>query len=300
MLFRSRHIVSAVALTIAIGTAGILAAERATFILTNGERLSGEVVFHTEARTNIREDKNEFNVKVSTGIETPIPFGQVVAIDFAGGRPRPEEISALPAHGHLLTLRDGNTRQGRLIDFVGGTTVKWEEINGQRSDVPMTDVRRIFLQVNRVREVYRIPEGAVPSSTADTSGSSSGAEITAAARRRGATVTAVTVSGAVPWTDTGITVRAGDRLQFDVDGEVYVTSTTATGAGGTGAPGSRFPIRTRPIGVLIGKVATTGRPFEIGTNTGLIQMSAPGRLFLGINDDRFEDNSGSFTVNVIR
>jgi len=290
-----RHIGTAVALVIAMGAAGVLAAERATFVLTNGERVSGEVVFHTDERTNIRADKNEFNVKVLSGVETPIPFSQVVAIDFAGGRPAAEELAALPASGHLLTMRDGNTRQGQLVDFIGGTTVKWRNVDGQVVDIPMTDVRRVFLRGDLARQVYsRGPAGSLGTSTASNSGTA-----VPSTRRAGTTASPFNVDADVPWKDTNLTVRRGELVQFEVQGEVHVNHELATGGAGTGSPNDRFPVPSLPNGALIGRIGT-GRPFAIGNNRDAIPMSANGRLFLGINDFDFSDNSGAFIVNVIR
>ena len=83
----------ATVLALGLGASTMLAAERATFVLTDGERVSGEVVFHTEERTNIRADKNEFNLKVADGTERPIPFSHVVLIDSLGGQARHDAIA---------------------------------------------------------------------------------------------------------------------------------------------------------------------------------------------------------------
>ena len=149
----------ATVLALGLGASTMLAAERATFVLTDGERVSGEVVFHTEERTNIRADKNEFNLKVADGTERPIPFSHVVLIDFLGGQPRDEELAALPQSGHLMTMRNGDVKVGRLVDMIAGTTVRFEE-NGQRVEVPITSVRRVYLQPDRIRETYDVA-GAV-------------------------------------------------------------------------------------------------------------------------------------------
>jgi hypothetical protein len=274
-------------------TAAVTAAERATFVLTDGERVSGEVVFHTEERTNIRADKNEFNVKINSGVEMPIPFAQVVAIDFAGGQPRAEEIAALPGNGQLLALRNGENRTGRLVDFIGGTTVRWKNSDGQDVDLPMSDVRRVYLRPDRVRDVYNIPQTA-PSNAA-VPATQTPSRITQAVS--GPTVT---VRGALPWTDTGLAVRTGQMVRFQATGEVFVTRTQGVNPDGMGNPNGAYPDPTMPIGTLIAKIGTNGKAFSIGTTTDAIRMPATGRLMLGINDDNFDDNSGSFRVVVAR
>ena len=52
-----------------------------------------------------------------------------------------------------------------------------------------------------------------------------------------------------------------------------------------------------PQGALIGKVGNSS-PFYVGWNPNPISMNANGRLYLGINDDNVNDNSGEFTVVV--
>jgi hypothetical protein len=286
-----------------LGLAATLAAsERATFLLTDGERISGEVVFHTEARTNIRADKNEFNVKVSSGVEMPIPFAQVVAIDFAGGTPSASELAALPPGGHLLTLRNGENRPGQLVDLIGGDTIRWKNAGGDQVNIPITEARRIYLRADRVRDVYNLPATAgqaaeaAPAPAAPIPGPSS------AASRRGnsGNNTTVTVRGAVPWTDTGITVRRGQVVRFDVSGgPIYINRTLTAGPAGAGGTRAGTPLESAQNGALIGKVGD-GAPFLIGTNNGDIRMNATGKLMLGINDDLFDDNSGSFQVVVSR
>src|SRR5689334_3758556 len=84
----------------------LLAAERATFILTDGERKSGQVVFHGDQRENLINGYLNLSNDAG-GPEFTVPIGQVAVIDFAGGRPSAAELAQLPASGHLLALRSG-------------------------------------------------------------------------------------------------------------------------------------------------------------------------------------------------
>jgi hypothetical protein len=110
------------------------------------------------------------------------------------------------------------------------------------------------------------------------------------------------IPATVAWTDTGITVRAGDMLSFDAAGEVR----WGRGAGDTASPNgnpastrSSYPLRSAPVGTLIGRVGNSA-PFLIGTSTGAIRMPTSGRLQLGVNDDNRTDNSGAFDVVIRR
>ena len=88
-----RRFISAM-LVAACAGAYVAAAERATLILTNGERKSGELVFHGGNAANfIDGDLNLGN----NGKEEPIHIEQVAVIDVAGGTPSTAELSRVPA-----------------------------------------------------------------------------------------------------------------------------------------------------------------------------------------------------------
>jgi hypothetical protein len=48
---------------------------------------------------------------------------------------------------------------------------------------------------------------------------------------------------------------------------------------------------------LIGKIGANGTPFEVGDNA-TITASVSGVLYLGVNDDDYNDNSGSWTATI--
>jgi hypothetical protein len=52
----------------------------------------------------------------------------------------------------------------------------------------------------------------------------------------------------------------------------------------------------RNAAALIGKIGENGDPFFIGSLTEPIRVRGGGRLFLGINDDFLDDNTGSLRV----
>jgi Ca2+-binding EF-hand superfamily protein len=102
------------------------------------------------------------------------------------------------------------------------------------------------------------------------------------------------------WTDTGIVVRAGDELTFQSRGEVQLSgdSNDVATPAGSRKPGRVVPATNvnAPAGALIARIgeATT---LVIGDRRSL-RASAGGRLYLGLNDDHLDDNSGEFTVTV--
>ena len=102
------------------------------------------------------------------------------------------------------------------------------------------------------------------------------------------------------WTDSGITVRAGDSITVASTGNMQLsddardTSTPEGAASGRKAPDA--PILDRSAGALIANIDYYG-PIFIGANR---TFTAPvnGRLYFGVNDDHIADNRGEYNVNV--
>jgi hypothetical protein len=107
-----------------------------------------------------------------------------------------------------------------------------------------------------------------------------------------------TVDASRQWTDTGLNVRAGETLYFDAEGTVmWGNGRQDTAAGEDNSPYNRNrPIPGRPAGALIGRIGT--ETFFIGDERAPFRVNNTGRLYLGINDDYLQDNSGAFRVTV--
>lgn len=110
----------------------------------------------------------------------------------------------------------------------------------------------------------------------------------------------VTVNAAEGWRDTGIMVRAGQTVYFEASGRVRWGPGRTDGPDGErGSPRNESrPMPNRPAAALIGRIGASGDHFFIGASSGALRMRASGELFLGVNDDYLQDNSGSFRVTV--
>jgi len=114
-----------------------------------------------------------------------------------------------------------------------------------------------------------------------------------------------TVSSKKDWEDTGIMVKAGDVITYEL-GKWTVNPGTDNGrlydANGVKpmqiAP-NQFVLPKAPIGGLVGKVGTYPA-FFIGDNPTAIRAKQSGKLKLSINDlfGAFSDNKGSVTVKI--
>jgi hypothetical protein len=244
------------------------AQEGATLVLKSGERLSGNLV-----------DLNAsgFIMRVN-GQERRVGANDVAVLEFTGGTANADVLARLRSGQQVVVLRNGQAIEGRLHD-VGGTHPLRITVNtssGAR-DFNSNEVAQVFLAT---------PPGAVAVGTA-------GAPVAGA----GAT-TAARVDANQAWVDTGVNVNRGDRVAFSASGDIMVAPGASAGVGGTSAVTSaQYPIPSAMAGALIGRVGNSA-PFLIGSNSQPILMPADGRLMLGINDDGFGDNTGSFSVTI--
>lgn len=112
------------------------------------------------------------------------------------------------------------------------------------------------------------------------------------------------VPGTQEWIDTGVYMNSGDRLGMKAVGTVYIDPSYPVGPGGVSScvPSTTYPNLTFPgpnlyCWSLIARVGN-GAPFEVGASTFV--RTGAGELYLGVNDNNFTDNSGSWTVNIAR
>lgn len=110
----------------------------------------------------------------------------------------------------------------------------------------------------------------------------------------------VSVSARSAWSDTGVTVRAGQTVFFEATGQVRWGPNRRDGPEGEkNSPVNRArPIPNRPAAALVGSVGDGNGIFFIGADRGPLRVRSSGRLLLGINDEGLQDNSGSFRVTV--
>jgi hypothetical protein len=108
----------------------------------------------------------------------------------------------------------------------------------------------------------------------------------------------------MPWTDTGIRLRAGDRVVLDASGSIEVARNKPSGPEGVtaGLLGTLLGTMTVPNqqqGALLGQIRgdQNSEIFLVGNHAELV-VPVNGTLFLGINDDNFSNNSGSYVVTV--
>jgi hypothetical protein len=193
---------------------------------------------------------------------------------------------AAAANGDTLVLRNGRHIEGTLV-AVRGDAIEFDD--GRRSErYARSEVRRIELDEDAGWSERRGRAGRRDSDDDAQRGAG------------GVRERSVSVDASTHWTDSGVDLRAGQRVRFQASGEVRWGPGRKDGPGGEGGSHSNAgrPMPNRPGAALIGRVGQGQDVFFIGSDEGEIRVRNSGRLYLGINDDYLQDNSGAFRVVV--
>ena len=257
---------------------------RATVLLRNGDRVSG----------NLEDVENgTVFVRVSLNDQRKINLSEVALIDFAGGASGlPEtELSAARGSSHVALLRGGDSWQGQMVDIRGGEA---DATEAHALIFRTTDGREQRVGLNNVARIYlgNFP-GAPPAATTPAPAPVSNEPVPAGAVR---------VPGNTAWVSTGVTVRRGQNVTFTTTGQIQLSDNATDVAQAAGALSQRrangSPLPQHFAGALIARIGNSA-PFPIGNNAAPIPMPADGQLFLGVNDDEVSDNRGEFIVRVM-
>jgi hypothetical protein len=265
-----------------------------TFVLTNGDRVSGTLIYRHTTDFTVSRD----------GREQTFPSDNIALIQFVPGNPSMRELEQLPdidhnpneLERHVFVFRNGTMMRGKLHDIVDN----WFDFDAQaggRRKHGLSELARLYFNPASARRVYNVdrtrPARPQPGGPPET-------EIRVQANRG--------------WTTTGVNVAQGERIAFEATGDIRIGPNVMAGLDGNKdlAQRSSYPVRSMAAGALIGRVGAAAAPsrspfgsrnsgaFAIGSNREPIVMPAGGELQLGINDDKFDDNSGWFTVRIIR
>jgi hypothetical protein len=120
-----------------------------------------------------------------------------------------------------------------------------------------------------------------------------------------ATTTTITIVPTQPWTDTGLTVTAGQPLSLEATGVIdfrhYAARTVLASAPNgmvhclTGNLHDAFEDPGLICYSLVGKIGLAGTPFQVGPSYSAT-IPTTGELYLGPNDDFYPDNTGDWVV----
>jgi hypothetical protein len=277
----------------------VLAFADATFVLKNGDRASGQLTYHVGS--------GDLGV-TQNGKERMFPFDDIAVIQFTGGDPSRLELEKLPNSDnppervvHMVVLKSGETVHGKYHGFQGDqmTFDVWDRGGAaNRRTFNLNDVARLYLSASGARKVFSTILNDRPAPPPPPSPPPAPARDDRPDRS-----VQVIVPANMTWTDTGLIVNQGERIRFEATGTIKIDPKISTGPEGSESMPRRrsFPVPTMGVGGLVARVGNAGTlAFQIGSKTIPIEMPAAGRLYLGINDDMFTDNSGSYTVKIYR
>jgi len=289
-----RRIAAATVGILCFAMVGLAAAANVTYVLNNGERHSGQLVYHKDLNLGL----------VENGSERSFPISDVAVIIYNDGDPSASELDQLPSSDnppelerHTLVLRNGRVLHGKVYHW-NPDEVLFDTTAG-RGTYNAGDIARLYLSGPPARRVFA---GSNNQSVAGNNGNGRGNGRGLGRGRNGGQPTmSVRVEANTRWTDTGLIVQPGERIQFAASGTIEYGKGMTAGPDGDKNMPSRpgYAIREMPVGGLMGRIGN-GAPFAIGSTASPISMPTGGRLFLGVNDDGYTDNTGGFDVNIYR
>jgi len=265
---------------------------KVTVLMRNGERIAGLLE---------DVDGGVVFVRASLHDQRRLPLSDVALIDLVGGASGlPEtELSVARGANHLVLLRDGASLTGRFVDVQGGEanaapnenhSLIFRTTNGEERRVSLDNVSRIYLGNFPGSAPAAAPAPAAPAAAAPSF--TTGEALPAGAVR---------VPANTPWTQTPLVVRRGESVRFDVRGRVQLSDDNGDVAEAAGSLRERrangAPLPQNYAGALIAKVGNSA-PFPIGNQANAVVMPADGTLYLGVNDDEFNDNHGEYVVSM--
>jgi hypothetical protein len=185
-----------------------------------------------------------------------------------------------------LVLRDGRRVQGELVGVYRGE-IEFEERSGRNRRA----VRIPRQEVLRIEFDSQGQGGWSPWGQPQQDGFSGGIP-------RGMRERHVNVTARDPWTDTGVDIRPGQTFYVTSDGQIRWGRERRDGpAGERNSPyNAGRPLPDRPGAALLARIGDD--LMFVGSQAGPFRVRSGGRLYLGINDDVFEDNTGAFRVTV--
>lgn len=106
------------------------------------------------------------------------------------------------------------------------------------------------------------------------------------------------------WSDTGIDVQPGMRIEVTAKGTVDIGGGRTVDVNGMqDSDSGRLPVPQAGRGALLAKLAYRGggesQILAVGAQNVLtVEPGEYGRLLFGINDDNLSDNRGEFTITI--
>ena len=158
-----RRILAAIVVTACTSVA--FAAQPVTFVLRNGERVSGELTYKGGTTYTLNG--------------TDYPSDNIAMIAFTPGDPSAAELQQIPTvdnnpsehERHVFVTRDGQVIFGKIYHISpDGSTITFDRREGGRQDVSANNLARVYVNPAGARSVYASLLGAGTPNAVATSG----------------------------------------------------------------------------------------------------------------------------------
>ena len=235
---------------------------------------------------------------------------------YSGERVRMEASGTVTLDGRTKVTAEGLSGQrnrnapmpghndGALIARIGQGSNALPVYVGRSSEFTADRDGVLYFAVNHPRTANSRGTFVVNVSVQRNSGDSSN---DSAGRRVGTTrgrAKTVNVYGNQAWTDTGIDLEPNMTVEIVAEGQIRFSLDASSGPDGNRSlVRDSYPVKGAGVGAVIAKMRyRNGRDsnavFIGARNTASIRQSEYGRLFIGVNDDNYGDNSGSYRVTI--
>lgn len=110
----------------------------------------------------------------------------------------------------------------------------------------------------------------------------------------------VQVPARLDWTNTSMSVQAGDTVTVEASGSVVLDlAGTSAGPDGIAKPDPDKLIVDKPTGALVAVIGIDNNDFIYVGSRATFRVARSGVLFLGVNEGDLTNNSGAFAARVI-
>lgn len=208
-------------------------------------------------------------------------------------------LSSLVALADTVRLKDGSVIRGQIVGFkdqqftivVGsGTKGRYNRINIYTEDVETIEFDG------------QVADTGSGTGGGNTGGGTTGGGTNASDRFLTFQSRVLADNTANGWTNTGIVLRRGQRVRISASGTISLSRAAgSSGVTPAGLPALRDPRKLMPNDPTGGLIAVVGDDNDdfifVGRNREFIAQR-DGVLFLGINEDYLNDNTGAFSTNI--
>ena len=220
--------------------------------------------------------------------------------------------------GDTIRLKDGSIIKGRIVSFADGkfTVTVGEGERKRQMSYDAAEIDQILFDPAQAQPVTNRNASAINREPVDTykSAVSEKPAITPPVNTNPAPVRTSTNPGIKPvalsvkvladntsngWTNSGWVVKAGQRIRISGSGDVSIGGGKRTSPSGLydHEDGTKL-LKNVPTGALIAVIGDDNNDFiYIGADREFV-ATRDGALFLGLNEGKLDDNSGSFDVKI--